>query len=144
MSGDVFEANCDIFFSTRIEFDFVPMVCNGGQPTVREKRTVQWFSSHTEFSRSVQSQALEVFRVSSLASGASLDSDVYPSRVVDYNNEKHHTSLRGLPTFDAEFGSPVQPFASAYLQLKHFIYTYDSMSFTDFGYILSIILYRHQ
>ena len=26
MSGDVFEANCDIFFSTRIEFDFVPMV----------------------------------------------------------------------------------------------------------------------
>ena len=96
MSGDVFEANCDIFFSTRIEFDFVPMVCNGGQPTVREKRTVQWFSSHTEFSRSVQSQALEVFRVSSLASGASLDSDVYPSRVVDYNNEKHHTSLRGL------------------------------------------------
>ena len=124
------------------------MVRNGGQPTVREMRTVQWFSSHTEFSGSVQSQALEVLRVSSLASGASLDSDVYPSRVVDYDcvqyDEKHHTSLRGLPTFDAEFSSPVQPFASAYLQLVHFIYTYDSMSFTDFGYILSIILYRHQ
>ena len=79
MSGEVFEANCDIVFSTRIEFDFVPMVRIDGQPTVREKRTVQ---------------ALEVLRVSSLASGASFDSDVYPSRVVDYDSNE---IARGAP-----------------------------------------------
>ena len=79
MPGDVFEANCDIVFSTRTEFDFVPMVRIDGQPTVREKRTVQ---------------ALEVLRVSSLASGASFDSDVYPSRVVDYDSNE---IARGAP-----------------------------------------------
>jgi hypothetical protein len=86
MSGDVFEAYCHVIFSTRIEFDFVPMVRIGGQPTVREKRMPQWFSSHTGFSGSVQPQALEVLRASALASGASLD--MYPSRVVDYDSDE--------------------------------------------------------
>jgi hypothetical protein len=78
-----FEAYCHMIFSTRIEFDFVPMVRTDRQPTVREKRMAQWFSSDTEFSGSVQSQALE--RASTLASGASLD--VYPSRVVNYDSD---------------------------------------------------------
>jgi len=84
MSGDIFEAYCHVIFSARIEFDFVPMVRIGGQPTVREKRMPQWFSSHTAFSGSVQSQALEVLRASALASGASLD--MRSSRVVDYDS----------------------------------------------------------
>ncbi|KAF8345320.1 hypothetical protein F5887DRAFT_885268 [Amanita rubescens] len=85
MSGDVFEAYCHVILSTRRELNLVPMVRIGGQPTVREKRMPQWFSSHTEFSGSVpQSQALEVLRANALASGASLD--MYPSRVVDYDS----------------------------------------------------------
>ena len=92
MSGDVFEAYCHVIFSTRIEFDFVPMVRIGGQPTTREKRMAQWFSSHTEFSGSVQSQELEVLRASTLACGASLD--VYPSRVVDYDSNEIARGLR--------------------------------------------------
>jgi hypothetical protein len=86
MSGDVFEAYCHVIFSTRIAFNFVPMVRIGGQPTVREKRMPQWFSSHTEFSGSMRSEALEVLRASALASGASLD--MYPSRVVDYDSNE--------------------------------------------------------
>ena len=86
MSGDVFESYCHIIlnFSTGIEFDFVPMVRIGGQPTVGEKRMAQWSSSHTEFSRSVQSQALEILCASSLASGASLG--VHPPRVFDLDS----------------------------------------------------------
>ena len=86
MSGDVFEAYCHVIFSERIELNFVPMVRIGGQPAVGEKRMPQWFSSHTEFSGSVQSQALEVLHTSSLASGASLD--MHPSRVVDYDSNE--------------------------------------------------------
>jgi hypothetical protein len=86
MSGEVFEAYCLIIFSTRIKFDFALMVRIGGQPTVREKRMAQWFSSDTEFNGSAQSQALEVLRPRALASGASLD--VYPSRVVDYDSNE--------------------------------------------------------
>jgi Retrotransposon hot spot protein len=88
MAGEVFEAYCHLDFSTRIKFDFVPMVRIGGQPTtlLREKRMPQWFSSHTKFSGSALSQALEVLRPSALASVASLD--VYPSRVVDYDSNE--------------------------------------------------------
>ena len=86
MSGDVFESYCHIIlnFSTGIEFDFVPMVRIGGHPTVGEKRMAQWSSSHTEFSGSVQSQALEVLCASSLASGAS--PGVHPPRVFDLDS----------------------------------------------------------
>ncbi|KAF8350326.1 hypothetical protein F5887DRAFT_944842 [Amanita rubescens] len=82
LSGDVFEAYCHVILSTRIKFDFVPMVRIGGQPIVREKRMPQWFSSHTECG----SQALEVLRASALARGASLD--MYPSRVVDFDSDE--------------------------------------------------------
>jgi len=82
MSGDVFEAYCHVILSTRIKFDFIPMVRIGGQPIVREKRMPQWFSSHTECG----SQALEVLRTSALARGASLD--MYPSRVVDFDSDE--------------------------------------------------------
>ena len=40
----------------------------------------------------MQSQALEVLRASSLASGASLD--VYPSRVVEYDSNEIASGLR--------------------------------------------------
>jgi hypothetical protein len=86
ISGNVFEAYCHVIFSTMIELEFVPMVRIGGQPTVREKRMPPWFSSHTEFSGSAQSQALEVLRARALASRASLD--MYPSRVVDYDSNE--------------------------------------------------------
>jgi hypothetical protein len=85
MSGDVFEAYCHTIFSTRIEFDFVPMVRIGGQPMVRERKMPQWFSSHTDFS---ESQApLEVLRASALARGASLN--MYPSRFVEIARGLH-------------------------------------------------------
>ncbi|KAM6496569.1 hypothetical protein JOM56_007042 [Amanita muscaria] len=88
MSGDVFKAYCHVIFSTRIEFDFVPMVRIGGRPKARERKCTQWFSSHTEFRGSAQSNApeLEVLRASSLANGASLG--MYPSRVVDYDSDE--------------------------------------------------------
>ena len=86
MSGDIFAAYCHVIFSTRIKFDFVPMVRIGGQPTAREMRMAKWFSSHTKFSGSVQSPALEVLRATTLASGASLD--LSPSRVVEYDSNE--------------------------------------------------------
>ena len=72
MSGNIFEAYCHTIFSSRIKFDFVLMVRIGGQPTFRDKKMHQYHSSHTEFSGTVQSQALEGLRVSALTSGASL------------------------------------------------------------------------
>ena len=82
MLGDIFEAYCCTIFSRKIEFDFLSMVCIGGLPTVREKGTPQYFSSHTEFSVSMQSQALEVLRANALTNGASLD--MYPFHGVEY------------------------------------------------------------
>ena len=77
MSCNVFEAYCHIIFSTRIKFDYVPMVRIGGQPIVREKRVPQRLLSHTELSRSP-----EVLRV------ASLDMPVNPYRAVDYDSNE--------------------------------------------------------
>ena len=93
MSGDVFEAYCHLIFSTNIEFDFVPMVRIGGQPTVRDKEMPQWFSSHTKFSGSAQSQALEVLRVSASASRRFFH--CAPSRVVEYHSNE---IKRGIET----------------------------------------------
>jgi hypothetical protein len=44
MLGNVFEAYFHVIFSAMIEFDFIPMVHIGGQPTVGEMRMPQWFS----------------------------------------------------------------------------------------------------
>jgi hypothetical protein len=86
MSGNVFEAYCHLTFSRRIGFDFVPMVRIGGQPTVREKKIPQWFSSHEEFIGSPQDRSLEALRLPALARRASLA--IYPSRVVDYDSNE--------------------------------------------------------
>jgi hypothetical protein len=37
MAGDTFEAYCHILFSTKIEFDYVPMVRIGGQPQTKPR-----------------------------------------------------------------------------------------------------------
>ena len=46
MSGDVFEAYCHVIFSTRIEFDFVPMVRIGGQPSQGKEDASVVFESY--------------------------------------------------------------------------------------------------
>jgi hypothetical protein len=80
MAGDIFEAYCHVKFSTRIEFEFVPMVRIGGQTKTKTAKEPQWHSSHTEFPESKESKALGV---KDSAETVSLSID--PSHVVDYS-----------------------------------------------------------
>ncbi|KIM91796.1 hypothetical protein PILCRDRAFT_58282 [Piloderma croceum F 1598] len=80
MAGDVFEPYCHITFSTRIEFEFVPMVHIGGA------KEPQWHLSHTKFPESPESKALEALRVEASSKTISLSID--PSRVVDYGTDE--------------------------------------------------------
>jgi hypothetical protein len=83
MAGDIFEAYCHVNFSTRIEFEFIPMVRIGGQTKSRAPKEPQWHASHTEFPESKESEALEALRVDASAKTVSLSID--PSHFVDYS-----------------------------------------------------------
>jgi hypothetical protein len=86
MAGDVFEAYCHIIFSTRIKFEFIPMVRIGGHTNDRGAKEPQWHSSHTKFPESTESKVLEALRVEASSKTVSLSID--PSRVVDYSTDK--------------------------------------------------------
>ncbi|KAM6499289.1 hypothetical protein JOM56_004797, partial [Amanita muscaria] len=104
MAGDVFEAYCHIIFSTRIDFDFVPMVRIGGRPIVREKMNPQWFSSHIKFEGTPQSE-VELLHANALTSGAS-SLGIPPSRVVDYGSDE---VAAGLQVETDVYYIPVKP-----------------------------------
>ena len=86
MADDVFEAYCHVTFSTRIEFEFVPMVRIGGHTNNGGAKEPQWHSSHTKFPESTESKALEALRVEAFSKTVSLSID--PSRVVDYDTDE--------------------------------------------------------
>ena len=86
MAGDVFEAYCHIIFSTRFEFEFVPMVRIGGHTNDIGAKEPQWHSSHTKFPESTESKVLEALRIEVSSKTVSLSID--PSRVVDYSTDE--------------------------------------------------------
>ena len=82
--GDVFQVYYYITFSTRIEFEFIPIVrIDTNDKGVKEP---QWHSSHTKFLESTESKVLETLRVEASSKTVSLSID--PCRVVDHSMDE--------------------------------------------------------
>ena len=92
MAGDIFEAYCHVIFSTRIEFDFVPMVRVGDQTSIAAEPAAAWSpkwysrSDFTKFGSLNDSGAPEALHCVNASATNKTSLSIHPSRVIiDYS-----------------------------------------------------------